>query len=212
MTSEQARYLNELEEMFETEDIIVKGVLDRLIRYRQICLDPGLIGLKGKSPKTEWLLQYLQDYPERPTLVFSKFTSYLNKLATLLPDAGVIVGATPSERRREICQLFQRGDLKLLLLNIDAGKEALTLDTAEAIVFMDKYPPVGDISQAEDRFVSTTQDKAGKPHLIYDLIMRDSYEIEIHQMIAARYSETDVINNYRNYVERRKQHGNHPNL
>lgn len=212
LTAEQKRYLNELEEMYETEDIITIGVLDRLIRYRQICLDPGLLDLKGSSPKTEWLIQYSKDYPERPTLVFSKFTSYIHRLSAKFPEAGVIVGATPSARRRELCKDFQSGKIKLLFLNTDAGKEALTLDTAEAVIFMDKYPPVGDIAQAEDRFVSTTPDKADKPHLIYDLIMKGSYEVEVHRMIAERFSETDVINNYRKHLERRKAHGNRSNL
>lgn len=205
LTPNQSRYLTELEEMFETEDVVTIGVLDRLMRYRQICLDPGLLDLPGSSPKTDWLVQYFKDYPERPTLVFSKFTSYLLRLSGRLdaiPHA-LIIGATPVRRRQEACSLFQAGELKLLLINIDAGKEALTLDTAEAVIFTDKYPPVGDLSQAEDRFVSTTQAKADKPHLIYDLIMRGSYEVEIHRLIAERYSETEIINNYRKHLERR---------
>ena len=46
LTSQQAKYLKELEMYFETEHIITQGILDRLIRYRQICLDPGLLNLK----------------------------------------------------------------------------------------------------------------------------------------------------------------------
>ena len=204
LTQAQRKYLDELSDLWETENIITQGVLDRLIRYRQICLDPGLLELKGSSPKTEWLMQYLKDYPERPTIVFSKFTSYLNKLHSYLPEAGLITGATPVRRRREICNAMQSGKLKLLLINMDAGKEALTLDTCEAVIFTDRYPPVGDISQAEDRFVSSTPDKADKPHLIYLLYMKDSYDEEINKMIAARYSETDIINNYRKYIRKKE--------
>lgn len=206
ITKEQARYLDELEQLWETEDVATQGVLDRLIRYRQICLDPGLLELRGSSPKTEWLMQYLKDYPERPTIVFSKFTSYLVHLYdTQLKDkAELIIGATPVQRRREICNAFQNGELNLMLINIDAGKESLTLDRCEAIIFTDRYPPVGDISQAEDRFVSSTPDKADKPHLIYILSIKDSYDEEINKLIAARYSETDIINNYRNYVRKKE--------
>ena len=39
-TKEQLKYLKELDKYFETENIIVQGVLDRLIRERQICLAP----------------------------------------------------------------------------------------------------------------------------------------------------------------------------
>ena len=203
MTSEQTRYLTELEETFETEHIVTIGVLDRLIRYRQICLDPRLLDLKGTSPKTEWLQQYRKDYPERATLVFSKFTKYINRLAEVFPTAGVITGATPVKRRQQICQAFQTGQLNMLLLNVDAAKEALTLDRAEAAVFTDKFPPVGDISQAEDRFVATSKKNADKLHIIYDLVMQGSYEEDIHTMIAARFSETDIINNFKHHLERR---------
>ncbi len=208
-TPKQKKYLDELAEVWETEDIVTIGELDRLIRYRQICLDPGILNLEGGSPKTEWLLQYLKDYPDQPTLVFSKFTQYLNRLSQQLtvPHA-LIIGATAVQRRREYCQAFQNGELNLLLLNIDAGKEALTLDRAEAVVFMDRYPPVGDIDQAEDRFVATTEDKADKAHLIYQLCLAGTYDEDINTMIAARYRETEVINNWRSYMERRKKHGN----
>ena len=72
---QQKKYLKELEETYTTEDIVTTGTLDRLIRYRQICLDPGLLGLEGKSPKTEWILQYIKDYPDEQIIIFSKFTS-----------------------------------------------------------------------------------------------------------------------------------------
>jgi len=199
----QRKYLDELADMWETEHIITKGTLDRLIRYRQICLDPGLLDLHGEAPKTTWLLQYLKDYPDRPTIIFSKFTQYIKRLAEKLPgEKGVIIGETPIKTRQEYCRLFQAGQLKLLLINIDAGKEALTLDTAEATIFTDRYPPVGDLAQAEDRFVATTEAKADKPHLIYILSMKGSYETEINRMIQDRLTETDVINNFAKYLRR----------
>ena len=33
---------------------------------------------KRQKPKTEWIIQYLKDYPEKPVIIFSKFTTYLN--------------------------------------------------------------------------------------------------------------------------------------
>lgn len=205
LTENQKRYLHELQEFYETEHITTIGILDRLIRYRQICNDPKLLDLKGNSPKTDWLLQYLKDYPERSVIIFSKFTSYLHRLSELLPiKHGKIVGSTPVTARREICQQFQAGKLKILLLNIDAGKEALTLDRAEAAIFLDRFPPVGDLSQAEDRFIATTKEKADKLHLIYHVTMRDSFEQKIDTMISSRYSETDIINHFKTYMERSK--------
>ena len=203
----QARHLDRLAEFWETEHVVTQGTLDRLIRYRQICLDPALLGLKGQSPKTQFILDYLADYPERPLLVFSKFTGYLKLLSQHLTTArichGLIIGDTSLPERAAIVDRFQSGGLDVLLLNIDAGKEGLTLDRAEVEIFTDRFPPVGDLAQAEDRFVATTEARADKLHLIYYLQIKDSYDEEINQMIADRVSETDIINDFAHYKERR---------
>jgi len=204
-TKEQQKYLSELSDFFETETVVTQGILDRLIRYRQICLHPALLNLKGTSPKLDWLKDYMQDYPNTSTIIFTKFTSFIKILEKELnmENVGVIIGDTPIQERNEIKNSFQNGDIKFLLLNIDAGKESLTLDKAETTIFLDKYPPVGDIMQAEDRFVSTTEDKADKPHHIVEVMMKDTYDEALYELLEKRFSEVDVINDYRKYIERR---------
>lgn len=201
-TKEQIKYLKELDKYFETENIVVQGVLDRLIRERQICLAPELIGLKGKSPKLEWIKQYIKDYPEKPIVIFSKFTSFIKILEKELPEESFysIIGSTSKEQRNKFKIDFQNGLRNVLLIQIDVGKEALTLDRAEAIIFCDKYPPASDISQAEDRFVATTQEKADKPHTIIELMMKNTYDEHLYNLVRQRKTDTDVINDYKKYI------------
>lgn len=204
LTADQKRYLNELKKYFETEDVVVQGILDRLIRYRQICLAPELLDLRGSSPKTEWILDYCNDYPDTPTIIFSKFTSYLHLLAKALNKNkklfGMITGEVSLKQRAEAVEAFQAGELNLLLINIDAGKEALTLDRGECIIFTDQYPPAADIQQAEDRFISTTEARANKPHRIIRLMMEQSYDEQMYQMVENRASLIDLINDYKKYL------------
>lgn len=204
LTQKQEKYLKELANYFETEHIVTQGILDRLIRYRQICLDPSLLNLKGNSPKTDWILQYLSDYPKKPIIIFSKFTSYLCLLASVLYKNnipfGQILGSTPVFMRHAEVNEFQSGRCNLLLINIDAGKEGLTLDRAEVTIFTDKYPPIGDIEQAEDRFIATSEDKADKPHTIIELCMKDTYDEQLYDLLEKRKSETDVINDFKKYL------------
>lgn len=204
-TTQQLKYLSELENFFETENVIVQGILDRLIRYRQICLHPKLLDLKSESPKLLWIEDYLKDYPDTPTIIFSKFTSFIKILCQELKfkNFGVIIGSTPIKTRNDLKENFQNGKINLLLINIDAGKEALTLDRAEAIIFTDKYPPVGDIMQAEDRFVATTKEKADKPHKIIELMIKGTYDEQLYELLKKRKCETDIINDYKKYIERR---------
>lgn len=201
-TKEQLKYLKELEETYRTEDIVTVGTLDRLIRYRQICLDPALIGLKGKSPKTEYIKQYIKDNPDEHLIIFSKFTSYLIKLAEELDTSwAMLIGSTPVKQRGQFVKDFQAGKFKVFLINIDAGKEALTLDRAETTIFTDKYPPIGSIEQAEDRFIASTKDKAHKAHKIIELCMKNTFDEQLYKLLELRKSETDIINNYRAYLK-----------
>lgn len=205
-TKEQQKYLKELDKYFETEHIVVEGVLDRLTRERQICLAPELIGLKGKSPKLEWIQQYIKDYPEKPIIIFSKFASFIKLLEKELSDEIFysIVGSTKAQQRNEYKLGFQNGERNVLLIQIDVGKEALTLDRAEAIIFCDKFPPASDIAQAEDRFIATTKEKANKPHTIIELMMKDTYDEHLYELVKQRKSDTDVINDYKNYIKQVK--------
>ena len=203
-TRDQKKYLKELEETYRTADIVTTGTLDRLVRYRQICLDPGLLNLDGKSPKTEWILQYIKDYPDEQIIIFSKFTSYLIRLSEELETSwALLVGATPAKQRGEFIKDFQAGKFKVFLINIDAGKEALTLDAAETTIFTDKYPPIGSIEQAEDRFIASTEEKAHKAHKIVELMIADTFDEQIYKLLEKRKSETDIINNYAKYIKER---------
>ena len=205
-SKEQKKYIKDLEETYRTEDIITVGTLDRLVRYRQICLDPGLLNLEGKSPKTEWILQYLKDYPDEQIIIFSKFTSYLIKLSEQLNTTwAMLVGATSAQQRGQFIKDFQEGKFKVFLINIDAGKEALTLDAAETTIFTDKYPPIGSIEQAEDRFIASTEDKAHKAHKIVELMIKGTFDEYIYKLLEKRKSETDIINNYAKYLEERRK-------
>lgn len=207
-TKQQKKYLKDLEETYRTGEIVTTGTLDRLIRYRQICLDPSLINLEGKSPKTEWILSYLHDYPDEQIIIFSKFTSYLCRIAEQLDTTwAMLIGSTPIKERGKFIKDFQNGDFQVFLINIDAGKEALTLDAAETTIFTDKYPPIGSIEQAEDRFIASTKDKAHKAHKIIELMMSGTFDEQLYTLLKQRKSETDIINNYNQYIERRKNYG-----
>lgn len=207
MTNEQTKYIDELNEYFEIEDTDVDAinVLAKLIKIRQILLSPKVIGLKGSSPKIDWIKQYLKDYPEKKVIIFSNFTEWLKLLGKELECDNFIIGETSKARREELKNAFQSGEINLLLINIKAGKEGITLDNADVTIFTDKYPPVGDIQQAEDRFVATTKDKLNTGHTIIDLVMEDSYEENIIKLLKTNASEVDIINNYIKYLKGEKE-------
>lgn len=203
LTEEQQCYINELNEYFEVAGTEVNAVniLAKLMKIRQICLAPALLGLKGKSPKVEWIKQYLKDYPEKQVIIFSNFTEWLKYLGKEIGCNNFIIGETSKTERERLKKLFQDKKINVLLINIKAGKEGITLDSADVAIFTDKYPPIGDIQQAEDRFVATTKDKLNTGHVIIDLVMKGSYEENIIKLLKNNASEVDIINNYIKYIK-----------
>jgi len=204
LTEAQEKYLKELREDFETNHIIVENVLTQLIRERQIANDPKLVGLLGTSPKTDWLLTYLADNQDKSIIIFSSFTQYIKSLCLTLNTKNCIIGETSGKQRDILRKSFQAGEIKHLFINTQAGKEALTLDKAEVAIFLDIYPPYGDVDQAENRFTATTIDLKDKPHTIIQVMMKDCYDESLFTLVKERASETAIINNYRKHLERRK--------
>ena len=207
-TPEQLKAIDNLINYFEYQDIVTQTVLDNLIRIRQICAAPKILGLKGKSPKLEWLKDYLKDYPEESVLVFSNSKKFLRLISTELSvDHHIICGDINPKARLEYVDEFQRSAIKVLLCQTQACKEGLTLDAADTSIFLDVYPPSADYLQAKDRMIATTQDNV-KPKKLIHVMMQDTYDVQCYRLVERNVDETAIINDYKNYIEeRRKNNG-----
>jgi len=84
-----------------------------------------------------------------------------------------ITGDTPSERRQEIVQSFQRGDLKGVALTIQAGGVGLTLTHAHRAMFVDLDWVPANNWQAQDRIcrIGQTADKCEYIHLVSNHVL-----------------------------------------
>lgn len=201
-TKEQQHHLDMLMEYFETDTVICKQPIDRLVRYRQICQDPRLLELKGGSAKTNWVNSFYKDYEDQPTIFFSTFTSYLHLLIKDCPKPyALITGETSNKERKEIETKFQNGELTYIFANIKAAKESLTLDRAEHIVFLDKYPPIGDILQASERFTATQESRKGIPKTIWELMIHNTFDENIYYALEESKTATDVLNSFIEYIK-----------
>lgn len=206
LTNIQCRYLDSLEQFFDCTDgvntIETKGVLDRLVRYRQICNAPKILQLTGKSPKIAWIKEFLKSGTES-TIVFSNSRKFLDILTKELDKypLGRIDGTVPLTERAKVVQEFQQCKLRVLLIQTQAGKEGLTLDQADATIFCDIYPPASDYEQAKDRAVPTDKSRV-KPRTVYRLMMKDSFDEALYELVDNNISASDVINNFIKYIRR----------
>lgn len=202
---EQLKAIDNLINYFEYKDIVTQTVLDNLIRVRQICAAPEILGLKAKSPKIEWLQQYLKDYPEKQVLVFSNSKKFLRLISDKLTEAhDMICGDISPKMRQTIVQDFQNGKLNVLLCQTQACKEGLTLDAADVSIFLDVYPPSADYLQAKDRMIATSPERV-KPKELIHVMMKDTYDVQTYNLVKRNADETAIINDYKNYIAERRQ-------
>lgn len=201
-TPKQNKAFKELANFFKVGDYRVEGILDQLTRMRQLFTHPDALGIKSNNPKTEWLTNYIKDYPDKQLIVFSRFSSYLKHLKVVLPDGvGLYVGGLSGAEKQALKSDFQSGKLKALLIQIDAGKEGLTLDAADTLIFTDIFPPISDIDQAKDRIIATTKERV-KPYSIIGLCIKDTYDEELYHAYKEGKTLTDVANDYINFIRR----------
>lgn len=210
-TAEQLRAIDGLIKYFEYKDIVTQNILENLIRVRQVCAAPEILGLKSKSPKIEWLKQYLKDYPDKQCLVFSNSRKLIELVKRALEElnisTAIIAGGVPLKERSRIVSAFQNRAIKVVLCQTQACKEGLTLDEADVSIFLDTYPPSADYLQAKDRMVATTKEK-NKPKELIHVMMKGTYDEQTFNLVKRNVDETAIINDYKNYVaERRKQVG-----
>lgn len=205
-TNDQIKYLGYLNKYYEipNSEIICKSDLDRLTRYRQICTTPELLGVTGKSAKFEWIKTYLEDNENLKVMLFTKFKKAIPYLKELIPKnykVFTLCGDDNMVNRETKRKMFQDKTLKqaVIIVQIDVCKEGLTFDEADVSIFVDKYPPVNDILQAEDRIVSTTESNT-KEHTIIELVLENTYDENLYKLISEHKEEVDILNNFKEYL------------
>jgi SNF2 family DNA or RNA helicase len=161
--------------------------LAALTRLRQICLDPGLFleDYKGDSAKLALLEELLEELMEggHKVLLFSQFTSMLEKIQTLLDKMKInflkLDGSTPSKVRGDLVDEFNNSDIPVFLISLKAGGTGLNLTSADTVIHFDPWwnPAVED--QATDRAHRIGQ--KNKVHVI-KLVTQGTIEEKIYAL------------------------------
>jgi SNF2 family DNA or RNA helicase len=119
------------------------------------------------SNKFTWIAQSLEEwgFPKNPitkVVIVSFYTGILELFSsrieqhfrTKVPLCSAITGRTPTKERRSIIDRFnERGkdSPQIMMLNVKAGGTAITLDTADRMIFISETRIPDQQKQAEDR-------------------------------------------------------------
>jgi SNF2 family DNA or RNA helicase len=144
LEGKQLKLYNQMMDTFVAEDpeneheIDTMNKLSQLMRLRQLCLDPRLLGFDVRGAKTDALLEWAENNTE-PFVVMTTFSSYFDIVKPELEKLGkrveVIDGSVTKSNRQRIVEDFQSGKVDILLANIIAAGTGLTLDRADTIIF-----------------------------------------------------------------------------
>lgn len=119
------------------------------------------------SNKFDWVIQHLEEwgYPDKPlsgVVIVSFYTGILDLFAQGIEQhfktknntrlCTAITGQTPQLERRKIIDRYNSNTgPRVMLLNVKAGGTAITLDTADRMVFISETRIPDQQAQAEDR-------------------------------------------------------------
>lgn len=175
MDPKQATHYRAMEKdakvMLGGEQLTATGVLAEMTRLKQFANSDGTMVAGTFRPvlpsgKFSWLLDFLEERgiePEgdlsedvRKVVVASQFTSLINSWASALRAKGinceVITGEVKDSDRQSVVERFQTDDdLRVVLINTNAGGVSITLDAADDMVIMDETWVPDDQEQVEDR-------------------------------------------------------------
>jgi SNF2 family DNA or RNA helicase len=181
LAGKQLRAYTELSEAFETQldhgELRAITALDLLTRLKQLACAYGRIDTavtedevkyrytpELPSNKLDWLIQSMEDWgfpnPKTKLVVVSFYTGILECFQSAIEKhfrtkkslTAIISGRTPMKHRKGIIDSFNaRGNEQLLFLNVKAGGTAITLDSADRMVFLSETRIPDQQLQAEDR-------------------------------------------------------------
>ncbi len=166
---------------FSTEKL---QILAELTKLRQICCDPALLfdGYRGESAKADMCMELILNAVGggHKVLLFSQFTSMLDRLAERLTGEGVgyymLTGAVGKEKRMQMVESFHQDDIPVFCISLKAGGTGLNLTAADIVIHYDPWWNVAVQNQATDR-----AHRIGQKHVVtvYKLVAEGTIEEKI---------------------------------
>ena len=182
LARERARILDLLRDV----DANRMSVLTSITRLRQLALDPALVEESYAhvgSAKIEYLADRLDEIVPlgHQALVFSQFTSFLERIRHMLERRGIsVVQLDGSTRgRAEVIEKFRSGQAQVFLISLKAGGSGLTLTEADYVYVMDPWWNPAAEEQAIDRAHRIGQTKKVN---VYRMVATDTIEAKVVEL------------------------------
>lgn len=192
------------------KEVILENALVRFVRLHQCALDPGLLaeGLPrfplGEVPaKVEWLREWLEDHPNEPVVITSRYRKFVEKWLVKLAPRATIVGGMSQKAVQKALKVFNKTGR--LVGTLDAIKEGLNLQRASTMIVMD-----GTWSTTAEYQLSQRIHRIGSKrpcqviHLVAKLAASRKYTVDrlMRQALKKRMSDAELVNAFIQQLQR----------
>ena len=194
-TTKQTTLFKQIIRRNELNGEVIDNPLTKLLRLRQVAVDPVYVGVDEQSPKFAFIMDYLQDNDDT-VVIFSTMTGALKRLHKAIPDSMLLTGEQTTEQKEFAVRELQAGRCKVLLSNIKAGGTGFTMDKADTIIFLDKSYTPDENDQAADRIVPTRVGADYGAKQVITLLVNGSVEPRIEEMLKEKINIIQYVNDY----------------
>ncbi|WP_167756814.1 DEAD/DEAH box helicase [Leifsonia flava] len=189
---ERQKLLGLIEDLDRNRFIVFRS----LTLLRMLSLDAALIDEEKyagvPSAKLDALFEQLDDVVAEghQALVFSQFTSFLQRAAARLDELGVpyayLDGSTRS--RGQVIERFRGGEAQVFLISLKAGGFGLNLTEADYVFLLDPWWNPASEAQAVDRAHRIGQDKTV---MVYRMVASGTIE---EKVMALKAKKAELVN------------------
>jgi hypothetical protein len=174
------------------EELYQPTKLAKLVRLQQYISWPGIFGFQDVSPKAEWLLDYVNDHPDDPILVYFRFREPALELAKKLPKAMAVVGGNTEWRG-------WASNINIVLATYGTLNDSVNLDktndgrAVSTVVYYDYHWSHIVNEQAVNRVHRVT---TALPVTHYTLHMTGSIDDDIAEALIRKAADNGVVSNF----------------
>ena len=197
------KWYNELYDTWECKELDIDCPNKLVLIQKLVQLTSDRID----GPKTEFILDYIKDYPEEQILITTPHTAYLKELHKIIPNSRLMIGDTSTSERDIMKHDFNHKKYQVLLGNTDVIKEGVTLEQGNTIIVVTPSFIYSDNLQVYDRIVPTNKELALKKdkQQIIKLICKDTIDDYLETQLNLKKSLTDIVNNFSKRKENSKK-------
>lgn len=156
-----------------------------IIRCRQFCDDPDIIGLKDRKDKLDALEALLDEVigSGNKVIVFTQYTDALVRIRERLSGKFGICELDTCKTRFDSCEAFNNDDRYSIMLMTDAGSVGINLQSASYVVNFDQnWSPAVMIQ----RYCRAWRNGQKKPVIVVNMICKDTVEERVMEAIAQK--------------------------